>query len=142
MEDIAEHPIWCGVSRIVRIPSISQVPVLVQAPPTGTQIVETYPHLMRYRLVMVARGLCYMTMIRPSTLLVANWSKTAIRLPKNMTIAPMNHPPPPLQVLLPMSLDGHIVNITQLYNTAEAKEQKLERHYAMTKQNTSEKKKH
>lgn len=45
VDNMAEHPVYCRVTRMVKKPAISQVLVLVQVPATGFQVVETRLHL-------------------------------------------------------------------------------------------------
>lgn len=119
-------------------PVMTQVIVLVRAPPTELQVVGIHSHLMRQRLRIVARGLRNMTMNRPLYLLVANWSKAAIMLPQNITIAQciaVSDVP----WLLPVHDDN--VNMAQQYKKAETKQSKLERRY-IVEQDANREKKH
>lgn len=72
------------------------------------------------------------------TLRVASWPKTAITVPMHVLFALCSVAP---VVLWPMALHGGSVNMTQLHKEAETKEQKLERHYVVAKQDTNKKEK-
>lgn len=71
---------------------------------------------------MVARGLYDAVPNRPFHILVANWSKKAMTLPKNMTIAQSTASP---NTIWPTPAQGDSINMTRLYKEAETKEEKL-----------------
>lgn len=110
--DVGEHLIGCRVAKMVKMPAMSQVPLLVRAPATGLQVVEIHANLMRRGLAMVVRGLCNLTANRSFSLLVANWLKKAITLPKNM---PISQCIASLDVLWPMAAHSDSVHMTQLW---------------------------
>lgn len=70
--------------------------------------------------------------------MVANWSETAIKLPKRMTITYFIAVP---DVLRPVPVQGAFVTMTQLYKMAETKEPNMERRYAAAKQEANDEEK-
>lgn len=139
VDGVVDHSIWRRVARTVEVPALSQVPVLVRTPETGLQVVEPHPHLICQRLSMLARGPSNVSMNHAFTLLLANWSKTALSLPKHMLIS---HCVAVRDVLWPILLHGYSLNNTQLYREAEAKGQKRDRHIVAAKQDANDKEKH
>lgn len=80
---------------------------------------------------MMARGQCDISMNHFFTLLVANWTKTAITIPKYMIFAHCVAAP---DVLCSRPVHGDSVNIFRLYKEAEITEENLERHYSVANQ--------
>lgn len=78
-------------------------------------------------------------MNRPFTILAGNWPKTGIALLENMIIAQCTALP---KVLWSMPARGESVRVIQLYEKSTIKRLNLERHYTVTKQISSKKKKH
>lgn len=118
-DNMGERQIGCSVAKVVMIPTMSQVAVQVRGATTALKSVETHPHLMRRTLPMVARGLWDVTTNRPFTLPVLTWSKTVIKLPKNITTAQCIALP---NILWLTPLHGDSVNMAQLYKETEEKE--------------------
>lgn len=118
---IAEHPICCKVARTVRIPVTLRIPELVQGPATALQIVETQTHLLQRRPAKVARSLRGVTANCPLTQMLANWSKRAFVLSKNMVFAQYTAPS---EIIQPMPVYGKSVDTILLYKEAETKDRK------------------
>lgn len=129
----------CRATNMVRVSAIEQVTVLVRAPATEAQVVEKTQHIIQKRIAIGASTLRDVNANRQFTFLAANPSKSATTLPKKTIIAKCNALS---EVLWPIPVHGDTLNMTQLYNGAATKAQKLETHYTMAKQDDSKMQKH
>lgn len=101
-------------------------------------VAETDRYLKRWRLAIVAKYVCNVISNHTFALLVANRSKKVAPLPKSTIVA---HCMASSGILSPVPTRSNSANMTQLYKEAKSEEQKLEKHFAVVKQNVSRKQK-
>lgn len=88
--DTEERPVGCRMAKATVTPAMSQVPVIVTAPSSGPQMVETHTHLMKRRLAILGRDIRDVISNRPFSVLIATWLKLSVTLPNNMLVAQWN----------------------------------------------------
>lgn len=120
-----ERTVWCSVVKTVNILAVLQVVVQLRASATGLQVAELTPHLMRRKLAVLARVISDKEIVLLLTLLVTDWTKTAIMLSKGINIARYTASP---DVLWPMPIHSCSVNMSQWYKETGPNKQKLKRH--------------
>lgn len=85
------HTIWVAQGRHIAPMTTSKVLVNSTAP--GRSYIVTHPRLTNRRMSLVAQGLMDITARRPFYVLVSNFGRTSIHLPKHMSIAIAESPP-------------------------------------------------
>lgn len=86
----------------------------------------------------MTKGLCDVSMSHLFTLLVVNWSETAIILTAQMIIAYFIAT---TDFLWPMTVHGNSLSVNRLHKKAETMKQNLGRHYEEAKQDSTDKEK-
>lgn len=119
---MAKHLQCCRVAKMVRVPAIPQIPLLPWASATKLRLANSHPHLARRRLLMVARGLCNVTVDHPFTFSVAIWSKPGITLPNIIRDA---HCTASSNSQWSLPANCNSVNMVQMYTEAETTEKKF-----------------